>query len=183
MRRRSASAAAAVDAKRPNNSVNARVDGIMNRPKSNRSKVLTRLRRVRILTFGRCDRNDTNRPGADKTMSARILLTWCAAGWLAIVATASGRFGTAAAAAPAGTLLQAADTSASSRALLDKYCVSCHNERLKTGGLALDTVNVADIASHAEMWEKVVRKLRAGTMPPVGRPRPDKTAVRALVSS
>ena len=116
-------------------------------------------------------------------MSARILLTLCAAGWLAMVATASGRLGTVAAAAPAGAPLQAADSSGSSRALLDKYCVSCHNERLKTGGLALDTVNLADLASHAEVWEKVVRKLRAGTMPPVGRPRPDKSAVRTFVSS
>ena len=60
---------------------------------------------------------------------------------------------------------------------LDRYCVSCHNQRLKTAGLSLDTVDPASLAEHAEIWEKVVRKLRAGTMPPVGRPRPDKPAV------
>jgi hypothetical protein len=58
------------------------------------------------------------------------------------------------------------------RALLDRYCVTCHNERLLTGGLALDTVDLDDTAAHAEVLEKVVRKLRAGQMPPVGRPRP-----------
>jgi hypothetical protein len=67
------------------------------------------------------------------------------------------------------------------RALLDKYCVTCHNAKLKTGGLALDTPDLAEVPQHGEVWEKVVRKLRAGMMPPVGRPRPDKAAADALV--
>src|SRR6267378_2379751 len=46
------------------------------------------------------------------------------------------------------------------RGLLDQYCVTCHNERLKTAGLMLDTVNLRDVGAHAEVWEKVVRKLR-----------------------
>jgi hypothetical protein len=62
------------------------------------------------------------------------------------------------------------------RALLDRYCVTCHNEKLRTGGLALDTIDVANVAEGADVWEKVVRKLRAGVMPPSGRPRPDKPA-------
>ena len=62
----------------------------------------------------------------------------------------------------------------SQRALLDRYCVSCHNERLRTGGLELVTADVANVSANAQVWEKVVRKLRAGAMPPVGRPRPEK---------
>ena len=58
------------------------------------------------------------------------------------------------------------------RALLDRYCVTCHNDRLDTGGLSLETVDVADPAAHAEVWEKVVRKLRAGSMPPQPRTQP-----------
>jgi hypothetical protein len=60
--------------------------------------------------------------------------------------------------------------------------VSCHNQRLKTAGLELDRVNVSDLGSNAEVWERVVRKLRAGTMPPVGRPRPDQAAAHDFVA-
>ncbi|HJZ76628.1 MAG TPA: DUF1592 domain-containing protein [Vicinamibacterales bacterium] len=60
------------------------------------------------------------------------------------------------------------------RAVFDKYCVTCHNTRIKTAGLALDALDVEQVGAHAEVWEKVVRKLRTGAMPPVGRPRPDK---------
>ena len=62
------------------------------------------------------------------------------------------------------------------RLLLDRYCVTCHNERLKTAGLTLDVLDVDDVAAHPEVWEKVVRKVRAGLMPPAGRPRPDRDA-------
>ena len=58
------------------------------------------------------------------------------------------------------------------RALLDRYCVTCHNARLRTAGLELDTADLADVGGGAEVWEKVVRKLRADAMPPPGRPRP-----------
>jgi mono/diheme cytochrome c family protein len=57
------------------------------------------------------------------------------------------------------------------RATLDEYCVTCHNERAKTAGLTLDNLNLDDVPSHAETWEKVIRKLRAGMMPPSGMPR------------
>src|SRR5712691_79130 len=60
------------------------------------------------------------------------------------------------------------------RALLDKYCATCHNEKLKTGGLSLQAADVADPPADAQTWEKVVRKLRVGAMPPQGMPRPDK---------
>jgi hypothetical protein len=65
---------------------------------------------------------------------------------------------------------------ASVRATLDRYCITCHNEKLHTAGVTLDSVDAAAPAVNAELWERVVAKLRAGSMPPPGRPRPD-TAV------
>jgi len=58
------------------------------------------------------------------------------------------------------------------RALVEQYCLACHNNRLETGGLSLEDVDYTDIAGHAELWENVVKKLRAGAMPPQPRPRP-----------
>ena len=69
-----------------------------------------------------------------------------------------------------------------SRAVLAKYCVTCHNQRTKTAGLALDALDLANVGAHAEEWEEVVRKVRTGAMPPVGRPRPDKVASEGLVT-
>jgi hypothetical protein len=57
--------------------------------------------------------------------------------------------------------------------LLKRYCFGCHNNRLKTAELSLETVDQADVARDAPVWEKVLKKLRSGAMPPVGRPRPD----------
>jgi len=63
------------------------------------------------------------------------------------------------------------------RAMLDKYCVTCHNQRLKTAGLTLDTLNLDKVGDNAETWEKVLRKLHGGMMPPQGMPRPDDATV------
>src|SRR5215471_11527163 len=52
------------------------------------------------------------------------------------------------------------------RALIDQYCVTCHNDRLKTAQLSLEKLDLAAVGDHPELWEKVVRKLRAGVMPP-----------------
>ncbi|MCH7749659.1 MAG: DUF1592 domain-containing protein [Acidobacteria bacterium] len=68
------------------------------------------------------------------------------------------------------------------RALLDRYCVSCHNDNLRTAGLALDTMDLANVGDGAAVWEKVVTKLRAGMMPPAGRPRPDQASYSSLTS-
>lgn len=68
------------------------------------------------------------------------------------------------------------------RALLDRYCVTCHNQRLKTAGLTLDTMDVTHVGARPDVWEKVVRKLRAGFMPPIGMPRPDKTTYDGFAS-
>jgi hypothetical protein len=69
-----------------------------------------------------------------------------------------------------------------SHPLLKRYCVSCHNERLKTAGLALDSLNVARVTDAPDVWEMVVRKLRGGMMPPIGQPRPNRAAIDELAS-
>jgi hypothetical protein len=68
----------------------------------------------------------------------------------------------------------------SPRAALDTYCVTCHNDRAKTGGLSLQNVDPTQVAQNTEIWEKVVRKLRAGMMPPQGMPRPEPAVYEAL---
>jgi hypothetical protein len=69
------------------------------------------------------------------------------------------------------------------RALLDRYCVACHNEKLKTAGLMLDKLDVSQVSTNAEVLEKVARKLRTGQMPPAGRPRPDAAARDGFVAT
>ena len=76
----------------------------------------------------------------------------------------------------AGAETQVSNPGSPQRALLDRYCVTCHNETLKTAGLTLDTLDVSNVGDAPEVWEKVVFKLRGGMMPPVGRPRPDQQA-------
>jgi len=75
----------------------------------------------------------------------------------------------------------AAVPGAAQRALVDQYCVTCHNTRLKTGGLVLDELDLARLGDHAEVGEKVVRKIRAGLMPPTGVRRPDPATLESLV--
>jgi mono/diheme cytochrome c family protein len=80
---------------------------------------------------------------------------------------------------PAG---QAASPVASQRAIVNQYCVTCHNQRLKTANLALDTLDLEHVGDNALVWEKVVRKLRAGMMPPAGSRRPDRPAYQSLIT-
>jgi mono/diheme cytochrome c family protein len=68
------------------------------------------------------------------------------------------------------------------KAVIQQYCVTCHNETLKTGGLTLEKMDFADIGSDAEVWEKVSKKLRSGMMPPQGKPKPDENTRNNLAS-
>ena len=68
------------------------------------------------------------------------------------------------------------------RALIDQYCITCHNQRLKTGGLSLDQLDLAQVARNGEVWERVVRKIRAGMMPPSAAPRPDRAVLTGLTA-
>src|SRR5947207_3042966 len=70
--------------------------------------------------------------------------------------------------------------SSSHAVVLDTYCVTCHSDKARTGGLSLERADLADIPKGAETWEKVIRKVRAGMMPPVGMPRPDKQGIDAF---
>jgi mono/diheme cytochrome c family protein len=69
------------------------------------------------------------------------------------------------------------------RALVNTYCLSCHNSKTKAGALALDAINNGDLNDHWETWEKVVRKLRAHQMPPPGVRQPDDAARGAALAS
>src|SRR6202451_594015 len=66
------------------------------------------------------------------------------------------------------------------RELVTKYCVSCHNQKLKTGGLVLDRADSDNPANSAETWEKVIAKLRSRAMPPPKLPRPDNATYDAV---
>lgn len=70
----------------------------------------------------------------------------------------------------------------SHRRMIDRYCVTCHNQRLVTAGLKLDEADVAKPGEGTEIWEKVVRKLRTGMMPPPNMPQPSIEDRRALLS-
>ncbi len=69
------------------------------------------------------------------------------------------------------------------RALVNRYCLSCHNDRTRTAGLALETINRQALGANREAWEKVARKLRARQMPPAGGRRPDEAAYTVALAS
>ena len=73
-------------------------------------------------------------------------------------------------------------SAAAVRAALDGFCVRCHNDRLRTAGLALDAHDLAHVGADAETWERVIVKLRSRTMPPAGSPRPAEATYRTVAS-
>jgi mono/diheme cytochrome c family protein len=81
-------------------------------------------------------------------------------------------------AAPSGAVAG----SSSDAALVKTYCATCHNDRTRSGELSLEHADLTDIPTHAELWEKVIRKVRAGMMPPAGMPRPEAATFEAFVS-
>jgi mono/diheme cytochrome c family protein len=106
--------------------------------------------------------------------------------WLVAVSVAGGSAqvggGSAARGVPQRTAepaLQRLDETA----LLKQYCVTCHNERAKQGGLVLDGLDPVQVAGHSETWEKVVRKIKTGMMPPSNMPRPDRPVLDALAAN
>jgi mono/diheme cytochrome c family protein len=101
---------------------------------------------------------------------------WCAA---AVLTAQDAGVRPAATPSPAA----APATPAGQKALVDQYCATCHNARVKSGGLALDGLDLSRLPEHADVWEKVVRKVRAGVMPPQGVRRPDPAALHTFVTS
>ena len=109
-------------------------------------------------------------------------LTVSAAGWLVLV-------GTGAYAQAGGPQLPPsrapAESATPQRALLDRYCLACHNEGLLARGtvpVSFEGLDAGDVGADAEVWEKVVRKLHARAMPPAGRPRPDEETYEGFVT-
>src|SRR5437870_5458371 len=98
-----------------------------------------------------------------------------AAALFAASVTVNGAAGTAAQQGAPGPF-----SSVDARATVDKYCVTCHNERLKTAGLSLAKVDLQDPSADAPTLERVVQKLRTASMPPVGSPRPDRGTYQQL---
>ena len=121
-------------------------------------------------------------------MSTQSRHRWASAAVVALAAVlaqpaASRAAGQASAAAtePAPAEAAAPAGEAEYRAVLDRYCTTCHNDRLQTAGLTLESLDVAHVGAGAEVWEKVIRKLRAREMPPPPRPRPDEETYAKLV--
>ena len=76
----------------------------------------------------------------------------------------------------------AAPTPGAPAAVFTKYCVTCHNAKLKTGGFVLDPADLERVGEHAEVWEKVVQKLRTQSMPPARMPRPDEATYNSTAA-
>ena len=104
------------------------------------------------------------------------------AGWIAVAVGvhSSGPPEQIPPAVPTTTPIVGRPLSSSPRAVLDTYCVTCHNQRLRTAGLALDSLDVTTPGANPEVWERVIEKLRARAMPPPGLPRPDAATYQAV---
>src|SRR3954471_22786573 len=113
-------------------------------------------------------------------MTRPTLFTLFSCGWVAALAVSSVQ--TSAREVPQAPQPQG-QTAQAPREVLDKYCVTCHNERLHTAGLALDKLDASNPGANADAWEKVIAKLEQGSMPPPGRPRPDSATYHAVASA
>jgi len=108
-------------------------------------------------------------------LTAAVWVT--AAGWPGVYAEPQAT----PAARPAPTASAAAGSDANQ--VLTRYCTTCHSDRLKTGGLSLQDVDLSRADVHGEVLEKIVRKVRVGMMPPAGAPRPDEATTKAFLTS
>jgi mono/diheme cytochrome c family protein len=118
-------------------------------------------------------------------VNTRLFVVGCVLSMsVALVSGQSARSTQAAKPAATPAKVQAADSAlvATQRAVVDQYCVTCHNAELRQSDLLLDQLDLTHLGDHAEIGEKVVRKLRAGLMPPTGMPHPDAATREALVA-
>ena len=121
---------------------------------------------------------------------SRYLLAVAASVWVALFGWSAHGWSALRASAPSASSPQTTRSTEPSparddtRATVDKYCVTCHNQRLRTGGLALDRPDLADVAAHADVWEKVIRKSAGGhDAAAPACPHRTEAARRALVAS
>ncbi|MFM2126223.1 MAG: hypothetical protein RL328_2674 [Acidobacteriota bacterium] len=112
-------------------------------------------------------------------LAAAALFAVGTASWAQSNNTAS----TKAKAAPAKAKAAPATDFAAHNATMKRYCVGCHNDTAKAGNLTLASVDLAKINQNAELGEKLITKLRAGMMPPIGLPRPDAKASDGMASA
>src|SRR2546426_2719713 len=123
--------------------------------------------RIRRVSF----RRDMRIVNARRGTTCGVLAGAFAAGGLMLTVEARQR--------PAAPPLPAATP----RSVINRYCVSCHSEHLKTGGLSLEKAAASDVDQNSDVWEKVLRKIRARQMPPIGLARPDEGTYEAAISS
>jgi len=116
----------------------------------------------------------------------RTCLIACCTTWVLASASSSLRADRAPDPGPQTTTPVTASTGAPSAAiggaLVQEYCVTCHNNRAKAGGLSLEGRDPSEAARHADIWEKVAQRLRGGMMPPQGMPRPDEATLERFAS-
>src|SRR6476620_4507949 len=86
------------------------------------------------------------------------------------------------AAQPQGGVSTTSAAVTTQKALIDQYCVTCHNQRTKTAGLALDTLDITKLPQNAEVWEKAIMKLRGHLMPHPNARQPDAAATQSLIT-
>ncbi len=116
-------------------------------------------------------------------MKRRVVVLGCLA-MMSVVLTVSGKTVPPQQQSPAPI----ASSVSAQQAIINQYCATCHSERAKAAGmdsarkLTLDSLDLAHVGQNAEVWEKVVRKLRAGMMPPAGMRRPDAPTRKALIA-
>ena len=120
----------------------------------------------------------SNRPIVKVSFAATVFLWVSVAGW-----AVPGAAQLQQPASPAGSAVAASSAPPSTRAILNRYCVTCHNGRLKTADLALDLLDPANVSRNPEIWEKVIRKVKVGVMPPLGAPHPDEATRMRLVTT
>ena len=119
-----------------------------------------------------------------KMTTQKTLVTCICAAWVVAVCLEASRSVHASAPLPAPqtSVTDGAAPATPARDLVTKYCVTCHNERLKTANLSLDTADADRVFNSAETWEKVVVKLRSRAMPPTGNRRPDNATYDAVAA-
>src|SRR5262245_60556824 len=129
------------------------------------------------MAFGTTWRHSPSRGGF--AAGSALVLTGAVVGLVLVVAFQRSAEPRPTAALSASPSLDAAAPDFDVQAMLNRYCVVCHNQQMRTANLGFDTLNAADPTAHPETWEKVINKLRTGTMPPAGMPRPDSATYAA----
>src|ERR1700731_4363945 len=119
---------------------------------------------------------DARKPSTVRAHAAAFPAVVLVAAAIGVMSTGSGFLHAVARLPPAGA------PPVPEQATLDKYCLPCHNERSRTAGLSLEKLDLRNVPDRAEVWEKVITKLRSHAMPPPRAPRPDAGTSAALVS-